>query len=260
MKGKFLAGASLAILAAVGSAPAADAKTIVATIYGVYDARCGVNFDCTLGRSGYSYNTNGGNQYDTPSLFIVNDSSTVSLKGLTFGLTGYQDRNSGDTFSGSIPDIAPHSIYQLTWNGSEVAHDLFGYDYDDEWGNADPGLPECNLAFVICAKVGNFDTLIQGNLNGNPLNPISANFSPDNTQGGGNVAGHFVGWEGLTPDGVSENSNYDDHSTTVSGPLAFIFTGTTGNQHVPEPVTVSLFGAGLGAVAALRRRRKAPKA
>jgi hypothetical protein len=86
--------------------------------------------------------------------------------------------------------------------------------------------------------------------------PISSVFSPDNTQGGGNAAGQFVGFEGLDADGLSETS-FDSHNASFHGVLANIFTGTNVRNNVPEPASMTLLGAGLGA---LRRRRKARKA
>ena len=59
----------------------------------------------------------------------------------------------------------------------------------------------------------------------------------------------YVGWEDLTA-GQSSDFDYND--------LIFAFAGTQITQ-VPEPVTVSLFGAGL-AGAAWMRRRKSKKA
>ena len=75
MRKHLIATASVLALLALSAPQAAHAKTIVATIYGSYDAECGTNIDCTSGRTGYTFATNGGTQYDTPSLFIVNDSA-----------------------------------------------------------------------------------------------------------------------------------------------------------------------------------------
>jgi len=86
--------------------------------------------------------------------------------------------------------------------------------------------------------------------------PIFAQFSPDNTQDGGNVAGTFVGWEGIAPDGFSETT-FDSHSGIQAGVLADILVGTP--PGVPEPSTwaMMLVGfAGLG-YAAFRTRKSA---
>jgi hypothetical protein len=87
--------------------------------------------------------------------------------------------------------------------------------------------------------------------------PIFAQFSPDNTQfgGNGNVAGTFVGWEGLDPTGLSETT-FDNHSGEEAGVLADILVGTPPTG-VPEPSTwaMMLVGfAGLG-FAAFRTRK-----
>jgi hypothetical protein len=185
----------------------------------------------------------------------------------------------------TLPDIAAHTVYQLVWNGtgdfggsnsipggsigpsSSAALSLFAFDYDDN-GAGDNNLAGTSASdslgnhcgsgsgssTSLCGYVGNFDVKFSAQLNGNN---ISADFSPDNTQGGGNVAGTFVGWEGLDPDGLSE-TKYDVHSANFPGTLANIVTGTKGTQtSTPEPGTLALLGAGLGALGAARRRRKA---
>jgi PEP-CTERM motif len=131
---------------------------------------------------------------------------------------------------------------------------MFAYDYDDTYGSTSRN-PACVVDSAICAKVGNFDVSITGTLSGGP---VSADFSPDNTQDGGNVAHTFVGWEGINPSGWSEPI-YDNHSGTTPGVMAYIFTGTHGTQ-TPEPSTWAMMlggFAGLGSLALARRRRKA---
>ena len=110
--------------------------------------------------------------------------------------------------------------------------------------------------FGYCESPGNFDVTFTATWdNGGAGTPIFAQFSPDNTQGPGNVAGTFVGWEGLDPTGLAETT-YDDHSGTVAGVLADIYVGTPPPPPVPEPASLLLLGAGLGALGLVRRRRR----
>jgi len=276
----------------------AHAANVVATIIGAYDASCGSHCSGVMPAGISNYATNGGTTGDTPSLFILNPNGS-SFTGVTLTLTGYQDQAGGGTGATlqnpgpgpaltqtlTLPSIAPHTVYQLVWNGagdfggsnsipggsigapSGSGLDLFAFDYDDN-GSGDTNAAgtgatdslgnSCGSgsgsSTSLCGYVGNFDVKFAALLNGNS---ISANFSPDNTQGGGNVAGTFVGWEGLDPDGLSE-TKYDVHSTNFPGTLANIVTGTKGTQtSVPEPGTLALLGAGLGALSFARRRRKA---
>jgi len=83
---------------------------------------------------------------------------------------------------------------------------------------------------------GNFHVLITSNYDDFGVGPEPA----------GIPAGViFVGWEDKN---LAEGSDFDYND------LIFAFTNT--NSSVPEPLTLSLFGAGLLGVASLRRRRK----
>jgi len=283
MKSQFLTATGAAALLLLSQT--AQANTLVSTIIGAYDAECGST--CVVNSGITSYATNGGSGFDTPSLFILNITGQ-SFTNVTLGLTGYQDAANGGTgmtfqspgpgpasaLTLSLPNIAPHQVYQLIWGSGGVGIsggsgiNLFHGDYDDQLGDiagtgaSDPAGDHCGTLDThnssICAFVGNFDVAFSAKLGGNP---ISSNFSPDNTQGGGNVTGKFVGWEGLDIDGLSETSP-DSHLNTFPGTLAKIFTGTNqsgggGSTSVPEPTSLSLMAAGLGALAFSRRRRKA---
>lgn len=254
-----------ALLALSGSA---HAKTIVADLYGSYDAECGINItDCSFGTGlpVTTWYTNGSysptwGSYDTPSLFIVNTGSK-SLTGLTLAATGYQGVNNGGTQSITIPNVAGGSVLDIVWQDGyayQAPGTFFNYDYDDSYFSTNFTTPYCAPeGYSYCALIGNFDLSLKGTLNGGP---ISSDFSPDNTQDGGNVAGTFVGFEGVNPQGWTE-SIYDNHSGTTPGVLAYIYTGTHGCQTctIPESSTwaMMLTGfAGLGSLALARRRRK----
>jgi hypothetical protein len=233
------------------------AKTKVADIFGSYDAQCGINIDCTFG-TGFSVTvvgTNGSSsptEYDTPSLFIENPTA-FTMTGASITATGYQAGNMGVTGTISLPNIPSHTILDVVWAGPTTKGDIFAYDYDDSFGHTQTNAG-CTVGQALCALVGNFDVKFGATLNGGP---ISSDFSPDNTQDGGNQQGAFVGWEGLNPSGLSETV-YDNHSGSTPGVLAFIFTGTQGSN-VPEPATwaMMLTGfAGLGALGMTRWRRK----
>ena len=263
MTRKLLATKLLATTSAVALLylPQAQAGTVVASIYGSYDAECGINISCTLGSGLTLVNalTNPSlnyGEYDTPSLFIENPTSYaftgVSLKG-----TGYQGINNGKTQTISLPNIAPGTILDVTWSNGYAytnAGNLFNYDYDDLYfeTSANPAcVPE---GYGFCSKVGNFDLAFTATWNGQT---ITSDFSPTyGLPGYGNQQGTFVGFEGVDPNGYSELI-YDNHSGSTPGVLAYIYLGTKGGQTtVPEPATLSLFGAGLGALALTRRRRK----
>jgi hypothetical protein len=251
----------------------AEAKTLVATIYGVYDAAaCGDSASCLAppptGSLAPGYATNGGTSSDTPSLFFNNDTA-FDFTDVKVVLTAYQGLNQGSSTTVPSVDlnlgtIAANTLFQLRWSetgggfGNPVpssppttSANLFSFDYDDYYQTF-VSQPGCILGSQYCATPGNFDVTFTAMWNGQP---IFSQFSPDNTQGPGNAAGAFVGWEGLDPTGLSETV-YDNHSGAVSGVLANIFVGTPG---VPEPSTwaMLLVGfAGLG-YAGYRRGAKA---
>jgi hypothetical protein len=193
--------------------------------------------------------------YDTPYLVISNTTS-YDFTGGMLKLEGYQGLNNGIVQSISLPTIAAGTSYTYVWLGATTPGNLFAYDYDDEWGNTPAGYtnPACVVGGGLCSVVGNFQTTFTATwanpaYGGGSGTIISSVFTPSI-----NASGGFVGWLGLDPSGLSETV-YDDHVGTPTGVLANIYVGPP-TSLIPEPLSLSLFGAGLFGAAALRRRRK----
>lgn len=153
---------------------------------------------------------------------------------LSFGLTGDRD----------LPDIAAGTDSNFIWNDPTTAGNLFSYDYDDSFGGGGP-CPPNPVNSGLCNDVGNFEVVFTAMWDGQSVYSV---FSPHT-----NATGGFVGWEGLNPDGLSEDPNYDVHTGSVTGTLAYIDIGVP--PTVPEPGTLALLAASLAGFRFARRRR-----
>ena len=216
--------ATLALLA--GPRLAEASPTPIATISGAYD----------------------GCIYDTPCLQFHNTTgfdftnAQMVLKGYGAGTL-----SNGISQTVALPNLTANTDTNVVWSTSGGAGDLFAYDYDDEYGFR----ATCPFSGAInpglCAQVGNFSVTFTAMWNGQPIYSV---FSPTT-----NASGAFVGWEGVDPNGWSENPLYDVHAGSLSGLLANIYQGTPPN--VPEPGALGMFGLGvlmIGLFGGLRRR------
>jgi len=250
MRTRVLAAALLLGSAALASAARAD---VVATIDGAYDSSCSEDPVCNNAVTSllYTFSSNTGvaynaSSYDTPVIYIINssgyDMNVASLTGFRYQ-GGANGIDLTDTAAGFPATIAANSVYAYIWNtgggncGPGLGTNLFANDYDDLLGCSTSDQP------------GNVQLTFSATLAGGPdAGPIYAQFSPTT-----NYTGSFVGFEGLDETGNAE-SVWDAHSGTEVGTLAVIQTGIA-PENVPEPITLSLFGAGVAGAAALRRRK-----
>ena len=279
------AGRSAVLLAlAISRVGTAQAQT-VATIYGVYDNSgfSSLPGSVTSNPMASGRYSNGGNQYDTPSLFFVNPSAySITLAQMILSVTtqanaGQQTLNQGVTQTMSLGTLNANSITEIDWNGAFTQRNLFSYDYDDEYqgwngasfaGNSGSFAQNCTLNVPsqhpewtqFCAPVGNFTVAFTGILSGAGAangQAVAAFF------GEYDVNGNYTGWQGLDDMGWSENAAVDVHAGSVSGVLANIQIGTLEDidgspiTATPEPATWTLMGTGLLGLAGFRRRMRA---
>lgn len=219
--------ASLALLA--GPRLAEASPTQIATISGAYDA-------CA---------------YDTPCLQFHN-TTNFDFTNAQMVLKGYGagTLNNGISQTVSLPNLPANSDTNVVWIIGGGPGNLFAYDYDDEYGFQAPCPFPNPVNSGLCAQVGNFSVTFTAMWNGQPIYSV---FSPTT-----NASGGFVGWEGIDPNGWSENPLYDVHTGSLTGILAYIYEGTPPTS-VPEPEVLGMFGLGIlmiGLFAGLRRRTR----
>ena len=271
MKTHVLVSTGVAALLLVCHAQSAHATTLVATIYGEYEPG-GISdlpSSVTAGKTGI----NSAGVYDTPALFFVNPTSfdiTAASFVLSVGTAqnnGQNTLNNGANQTVNIANIPANSILQVTWGSGGP---IFTSDYDDKYssnngaglaGNIGSFAADCTLNAPgnhtewtnFCAPTGSFQVAFSGTWN---AQNVASVFDERD------VNGHYTGWQGLDPNGWSENLTYDVHLGTVQGVLANIYVGTVDTvptnptSDVPEPGTLTLLGSGLGALAFARWRRK----
>ena len=241
MRMLFATALSLSVMMLLSPASA----TTVATISGCYD--CGV--------------------FDTPSL-IFNNTTGGTLTNAQMVLKGYQGDNNGLTQTINLGTLSGGST-QFFWGylpGTTFQTTpgyLASYDYDDMYIGTSKIIndPTCGGSCVSgggpqwYAQVGNFGVTFTATVSGGTFDgkSVFSVFSPNS-----NATGGFVGWEGLDPNGFSENPLYDVHNGSITGDLANIDLGV---PPAPEPSTwaMMIIGfLGLGFMA-YRRNNSAPR-
>jgi hypothetical protein len=184
--------------------------------------------------------------YDTPCL-VFHNTTAFDFTNVQMVLKGYGagTLNNGLSQTVSLPDMTANSDTNVVWGTGGT---FFTYDYDDSLGFQAPCPFPGAIDAGLCAQIGNFSVTFTAMWNGQPIYSV---FSPSN-----NASGGFVGWEGIDPQGWSENPLYDVHTGSLTGVLAYIYEGTPPTG-VPEPGTFGIFGLGvlmLGLFSGLRRR------
>ena len=187
------------------------------------------------------------NSYDTPEL-LFNNTSAYDFTNAQIVLTGYQGVNNGLTDTVALPNITAGTNYDLIWTTLPAQSPFFVNDYDDTAAGTAP-CPPNPVNSGLCGDPGNFYVTFTATWDGQA---IYSQFSPAT-----NASGGFVGWEGLNPNGVSEDPVYDNHNGSVTGVLAYIDVGTPPPIDTPEPATLALFGTGLAVFGLVRRRKSA---
>jgi PEP-CTERM motif len=265
---KDLLRAAVCTLSLVALAPMAQATT-VAEIGAGYSTTCDLDPTCAAAlTAGATFQANlalGPNNlgteaafvepisgWDDPSLFIYN-LTAFSFSNAKLVGRGYQGSNIGivQTAPGLATTIGSNTVYQYSWPGYPYgaycglgAGSLFTYDYDDEYG--------CSGA----ARPGNVELIFSAHWNnpaynsGAGIDVSTVIFSPNS-----NLTSAFFGFEGLDQYGFAETS-WDAHTNSPGAYVANINIGSAQTFNAPEPITLTLFGAGLAGAAALRRRKK----
>jgi hypothetical protein len=159
----------------------------------------------------------------------------------------------------STSQLSPDGLGGLAGQFTTLTYQLMG----DVGGNctfsATAGGPSasCGLDTQLTLATGSLNNSVGSNSASiNSQNVPSANVAA-NIVAGANAGGFFVSPSDLTLIDFSSAFINTSDVTTVVGPGQIVINGGGGNVNitVPEPLTLSLFGAGLLGAGAMRRRR-----